>query len=129
YPFHIQRVQALRAPDYDSRLAFCRFVLRKVEENQDFTANILFTDEAIFTNNGIINFHTLFNLSIINEYALTEDKEEVIKLRTSTKTRDRSRTRWREVKRDLRRLQISNKRQKAQDRDGTLYGKPRLTGL
>ncbi|EZA54311.1 hypothetical protein X777_06135, partial [Ooceraea biroi] len=57
YPFHIQQVQALITPDYDSRLAFCRFILRKVEENPDFAANILFTDETIFTDNGIINFH------------------------------------------------------------------------
>lgn len=47
----------LLASDYDSRLAFCRFVLKKVAENSNFAANILFTDETIFTNNEIINFH------------------------------------------------------------------------
>ncbi|RLU18806.1 hypothetical protein DMN91_009163 [Ooceraea biroi] len=74
YPFHIQRVQALIAPDYDSRLAFCRFVLRKGEENPDFAANILFTDKAIFTNNGIINFHNNHVWADENPHAVVESR-------------------------------------------------------
>ncbi|EZA49331.1 hypothetical protein X777_12361 [Ooceraea biroi] len=76
YPFHIQRVQALIAPGYDSRLAFCRFVLRKVEENPDFAANILFTDEAIFTNNGIIHFHNKHVWADENPHAVVESKHQ-----------------------------------------------------
>lgn len=57
YPYHIQRVQALRPPDYQARLVFCQWFLRKCVEDPHFIENILFTDEAGFTKNGIVNFH------------------------------------------------------------------------
>lgn len=76
YPFHIQRVQALTAPDYGSRMVFCRFMLRKVAENVNFAANILFTDEAIFTNNGVINFHNNHVWADENPHAVVQSRHQ-----------------------------------------------------
>lgn len=76
YPYHFQRVQALLAPDYDSRLGFSRFILGKIAENQNFTANILFTDEAIFTNNRIINFHNNHVWADANPYSVMETRHQ-----------------------------------------------------
>lgn len=56
-PFHIQRVQALHQGDNVARLTFCRWFLRKVEENNFFIKTVLSTDEAMFTNNGMFNMH------------------------------------------------------------------------
>lgn len=69
-------MQVLIAPNYDSRLAFCRFVLRKVEESPNFAANILFTDEPIFTNNGIINFHNNHVWTDENPHAVVESRHQ-----------------------------------------------------
>ncbi|EZA58875.1 hypothetical protein X777_00578, partial [Ooceraea biroi] len=57
-------------------VAFCRFVLRKVKENPDFAANILFTDEAIFTNNRIINFHNNHIWADENPHAVVESRHQ-----------------------------------------------------
>lgn len=57
--------------DYDSRLVFCRFLLRKVAEHFNIVANIVFTDEA---NNGIINFHN-------NHVCVDKNLRAVVELR------------------------------------------------
>jgi hypothetical protein len=55
YPYHIQRVQAL-TPDHRARVVYCHWLLEKCVVNPRFVANILFTDEAGFTRDGIVNF-------------------------------------------------------------------------
>jgi hypothetical protein len=56
YPYHIQQVQAL-TPASRARVAFCQSLLAKCVVNTLLVANILFTDEAGFTRDGIGNFH------------------------------------------------------------------------
>jgi hypothetical protein len=56
YPYHIQRVQALTPPDHHARVVYCHWLLAKCVVNPQFVANILFTDEAGFTRDGIVNF-------------------------------------------------------------------------
>jgi hypothetical protein len=58
-------VQACIPPDYHARVVFCQLLLRKCVIDTQFVANILFTDEAEFTRDGIVNFH--------NTRALVED--------------------------------------------------------
>lgn len=57
YPYHLQRVQALSVEDYAPRLRFCTWFLNKCNLNHSFHSSVLFTDEAGFTRDGIINFH------------------------------------------------------------------------
>ncbi|XP_046145706.1 uncharacterized protein LOC123989034 [Osmia bicornis bicornis] len=54
-PYRIQKVQALRESDYQQRTNFCQWMLRKVENNEDFFKNIIFTDESSFSNTNIKN--------------------------------------------------------------------------
>lgn len=57
YPYHVQRVQALSEIDYAPRRRFCNEMLHKIVNYPNFLSNILYTDEAGFNRNGIINFH------------------------------------------------------------------------
>lgn len=56
-PYHLQRVQGLNNAYFALRIAFCNWFLQKFANNSRFPSIILFTDEADFTRNGIINFY------------------------------------------------------------------------
>ncbi|GFX83613.1 uncharacterized protein TNCV_325621 [Trichonephila clavipes] len=49
------RVQAITPDDYPRRLNFATWYLQQTAENQTFPADVLFTDEAIFTRSGIVH--------------------------------------------------------------------------
>jgi hypothetical protein len=55
---HITLVQGLKEADYPKRLNFCRFVREQIISDQFFLENVLFIDEASFSNNGSVNKHT-----------------------------------------------------------------------
>jgi hypothetical protein len=57
YPYHLQRVQGLGPADFPAREAFCQWFVHQYALNPFFVSSVLFTDEAAFTRNGIINFH------------------------------------------------------------------------
>lgn len=59
HPFHIQKVHAMSAADFPSRLDFCNWLLGELRQNPNFTSKILFTDEAGFRRDGVINSHNL----------------------------------------------------------------------
>ena len=66
-------MQALRPPDYQARLVFCQWFLRKCVEDPHFIENIVFTDETDLKKNGIVNFHNTHvwsdeNLHVIEEF-------------------------------------------------------------
>lgn len=56
YPYHIQRVQALLPADFLQRVAYCTWFSRQ-QAYPNFMSRILFTDEACFSRNAIMNFH------------------------------------------------------------------------
>lgn len=70
YPFHVQRVQALLPRDFPIRIVFCEWLLHQNQLNPNFTKNILFTDESIFTRNGIQNFHNTHFWATENPHAI-----------------------------------------------------------
>lgn len=76
YPYHIQRVQALSAPDYAARRVFCQWILTKFAENPNFTSRILFTDEAGFTRDGIFNFHNNHVWADENPHEFVESRHQ-----------------------------------------------------
>jgi len=49
YPYNIQRIQHLEPADMCSRLELCRWI----NSNSHMIHNILFTDKAHFTSNGV----------------------------------------------------------------------------
>jgi hypothetical protein len=57
YPYHIQQVQALTPPDCCARAVFCQWHLAKCIVNTQFVAIVLFSDNAGFTRDRIVNSH------------------------------------------------------------------------
>ncbi|CAG9815744.1 unnamed protein product [Phaedon cochleariae] len=57
YPYHVQRVQALKPQDLAPRLQYCNWLFDDCLQNPTFLESILFTDEAGFTRDGVFNFH------------------------------------------------------------------------
>jgi hypothetical protein len=55
YPYHLQRVLHLLPTDMPRRRAFCDWFLNQTDNDPQFSQNILWTDEATFTRQGILN--------------------------------------------------------------------------
>jgi hypothetical protein len=54
-PYHVERVQHLLKTDGPPRVAFCQWLLLECSNNPQLLSSVLFTDEASFTRNGIVN--------------------------------------------------------------------------
>lgn len=76
YPFHVQKVQALYEGDSQLRVDMCNSILEKYEENNQIIETILFTDEAGFTREGIINFHNTHQWAYDNPHAIVESRHQ-----------------------------------------------------
>ena len=58
HPYHPERVQAMCPEDFVSQVNFCRWFLHHRIDEPNFPWWILFTDEAKFTREDVINFHS-----------------------------------------------------------------------
>lgn len=72
YPYHKHGVQALLPRDLANRVGFCKWYLKKVEEDPMFDQQILFTDEANFSRNAIQNSHNNHLWAEENPHAIIE---------------------------------------------------------
>lgn len=72
HPYHIALHQALRDTDYDSRLNHCHWLLNMIRENPNFLSQILWTDEASFSNAGGVNLHNMHYWAKENPHWLRE---------------------------------------------------------
>lgn len=72
YPYHIQKVQALKATDYEPRVIFSEWFLGRCNQDAMFLNKVLFTDEAGFTRDGIINFRNMHEWAEDNPHAVVE---------------------------------------------------------
>lgn len=70
HPFHVQRVQLLSVTDCAQRTEFVRWLLNVTENNPQFLENILFTDEATFTREGVVNTHNMHTWSYTNPHTV-----------------------------------------------------------
>lgn len=68
YPFHRTQVQELNVKDHRARENFCRWLLRKNEAEENFLANIMWTDESLFTRTGTFNCHNFHYYDVINPH-------------------------------------------------------------
>ena len=57
YSYHFTLVQELRRPDFQKRVTFCRWLLEWDIEEHQFFRKILWTDEPLFTQDGMLNLH------------------------------------------------------------------------
>lgn len=69
HPFHISLHQELHGNDFQNRINFCQWGLL---QNHSFFSNVLFTDEATFTNHGSINLRNAHYWSVDNPHWLRE---------------------------------------------------------
>ena len=77
HPFHVQRVQELNTEDHPRRVQFARWFLNKEVEQPCFPSKVLFTDEASFTREGIVNLHNLHLWSAVNPHVRRQCKHQV----------------------------------------------------
>lgn len=68
HPFHLQKVHALEPGDHPRRVACARWFLRMEADNPDFFKEILFTDEASFTREGIFNSKNNHEWAAVNPH-------------------------------------------------------------
>lgn len=59
HPYHISLHQDLHGNDFQRRINFCTEMLQKCDEDPTFLRSILFSDEAIFKNDGQVNRHNM----------------------------------------------------------------------
>lgn len=65
-PYHYTPVQDLEEHDFVPRTNFCRWLLNKDIEEHHFLRKILWTDESLFTREGIFNCHNLHHWATEN---------------------------------------------------------------
>lgn len=68
HPFKLQKVQALNPQDFPHRVECSRWFLTKDIEEPGFLENVLFTDEASFTREGIFNHRTSHVWGAVNPH-------------------------------------------------------------
>lgn len=68
HDFKYTRVQKLQPEDYPRRVEFCEWIVRKNEEDENFTKNVLWTDESFFTQDGCFNSHNWHYYDIENPH-------------------------------------------------------------
>lgn len=59
HAYHYTRVQQLQAEDYDRRRIFCENFIREVDRDPSFNSRVIFSDESLFTREGIFNSHNM----------------------------------------------------------------------
>lgn len=55
HPFHYRKEHVIHAGDPELRERFCEWLLECVQQDRNFTRNVLWTDEATFTREGVFN--------------------------------------------------------------------------
>jgi hypothetical protein len=73
YPYHVRKVQLLQPENLPRRLQFCEWLLAKLNMQEHFLSNVVTTDEAGFTREGIFNFHNTHIWTDENTYAVREN--------------------------------------------------------
>lgn len=72
HPYKVCLVQELLEDDYDRRLEFCEEMMRRCDGNNNFPRDIIFSDEATFYVNGVVNRHNYRFLSQENPHWIHE---------------------------------------------------------
>jgi len=66
YPYHKQKVQKLKPRDFPLRTAFCHFYRQRCQQDPEFASRVLFSDEATFSQDGILNTRNNHTWSVEN---------------------------------------------------------------
>ena len=71
-PYKVQQMHQLFEHDEQSRLEFCRTILRKNTEENSWSNKIIFSDECTFYMSGRINHHNDFYYATSNPHVMTK---------------------------------------------------------
>lgn len=72
HPYSHTLVHGLKLSDYERRVNFAEFIIMKNQENDQFLRNIIWSDEAKFTKNGIFNKRNSHYWSDTNPHSVRE---------------------------------------------------------
>lgn len=72
HPYHVVLHQALSEADFDNRLNYCYWLKNMIRDIPQFLSQILWTDEASFTNTGRVNLHNMHYWSETNPHWMRE---------------------------------------------------------
>lgn len=70
HPYHVQLHQPLEQRDFGSRLHYANWLLHTVDEDPQFSRNVMWTDEANFSRDAQVNLHNAHYWSAINPHWL-----------------------------------------------------------
>lgn len=70
--FKFSKCQALQIGDYQQRTEFCQAILEKLREDPRFLNKIIWTDEAKFSRDGLVNFKNKHYWSDGNPHLIVE---------------------------------------------------------
>jgi hypothetical protein len=76
YPYHLQRVQGLGPADFPAIETFCQWFVHQCALKPFLVSSVLFTDEAAFTRNGIINFYNNHVWAEENPHAVVQSRHQ-----------------------------------------------------
>jgi len=79
YKFHAylySSVQKLQSSDYERRLNYVAHIAVKLEDDPQFLKKIMWTDEAKFHNNGVVNHHNNHFWSDSNPHVFSETNSQ-----------------------------------------------------
>jgi len=74
--YKIQVVQHLQGNDYTARVDGCNLVIEKIENDNRFLSNVIFSDEATFHISGRVNRHNCRIWGEENPHELYEHKRD-----------------------------------------------------
>lgn len=72
HAYHYTRVHRLQAEDFPARLEFCRWILRRHEDDHNFLGNVLFTNESTFGRDSTWIYHNYHYWEDVNPNVTTE---------------------------------------------------------
>jgi len=76
YPYHLQGLQGLKPEDLPRRVRLCQWCLEQCVRHPQFLWKLLFTDEAMFTWDGIFYFHNMHIWIHANPHAILEARHQ-----------------------------------------------------
>lgn len=72
HAFSLTRVHNVKETDYEKRIEFCETMLLKLQENNNFLDNFIWSDEAKINKNGIFNRRNIHYWSNANPHVCRE---------------------------------------------------------
>lgn len=77
HPYHFSKIQHLREADAERRLEFCRWLVRENNRVNTFCGRILFSDESLFTREGLFNANNMHYWATENPFLIRERNFQV----------------------------------------------------